>query len=193
MAVDSDDESMRSVSHKTATSKQSSDAHSLSSRPKRLRKDQATSHEVPRSAWQPKTATLPPIAPPSPPLTSSSSERNQSTCAASTADTIANDQSMLPSVLEENMDEYVATLMFLELRKTGMVQEAHEEINSLFGMKVDPVESTLAGLKRRRQSLLTAWGQDEHTLFNDKSLERFHMRLMILEIDHRVRLLQIPR
>ena len=91
------------------------------------------------------------------------------------------------------MDEYVATLMFLELRKTGMVQEAHEEINSLFGVKGDPVQSTLTGLKRRRQSLLTAWGQDEHTLLNDRSLERFHMRLMILEIDHRVRLLQIPR
>ena len=83
--------------------------------------------------------------------------------------------------------------MFLDLKNAGLVQEAREEIDHLFGLKGDPVQLSLDALRHRRQSLLAEWGEDAKTLLKDKSLERFHMRLMILDIDSRVRQLQTPR
>jgi len=163
-------------------------------RGKHSQKVVSATHEIPRSAWQPKPAMLtPPISPPSPPLTSSSSEPNLSTYATSAVETITHDKSILPSTIDKNIDEFIAASMVLDLSRAGLVQEAREEIDNLFGLQGDSIQSSLDALQTRRQELLAEWGQDAKTLLTDKSLERFHMRLMILDIDSRVRLLQVPR
>lgn len=154
----------------------------------------SATHDIPRSAWQPKPAIpTPPILPPSPPLTSSSSEPNLSTYATSAVETITQDKSILPSTIDKNIDEFIAASMVLDLSRAGLVQEAQEEIDNLFGLQGDSIQSSLEALQTRRQELLAEWGQDAKTLLKDKSLERFHMRLMILDIDSRVRLLKVPR
>jgi len=154
----------------------------------------SATHEKSRSAWQPKPAMLtPPISPPSPPLTSSSSEPNLSTYATSAVETITQDKSILPSTIDKNIDEFIAASMVLDLSRAGLIQEAREEIDNLFGLQANSIQSSLDALQTRRQELLAEWGQDAKTLLTDKSLERFHMRLMILDIDSRVRLLQVPR
>ena len=83
--------------------------------------------------------------------------------------------------------------MVLDVKKTGLVQEAQEETNSLFGSKGDPTQIELEALQRRREALLTEWGQDAETLLKDKSLSTFNRRMQIMEIDRRIKLLQIPR
>lgn len=170
----------------------SSNKHRKSGR--RSQKVASATHDIPRSAWALKPALLtPPISPPSPPLTSSSSEPNLSTYATSAVETIAQDKSILPSTIDKNIDEYITASMVLDLSRAGLVQEAREEIDNLFGLQGDSIQSSLDALYTRRQELLAEWGQDAKTLLTDKSLERFHMRLMILDIDSRVRLLQVPR
>jgi len=161
---------------------------------RRSQKVVSATHDIPRSVWQSKPAVLtPPISPPSPPLTSSSSEPILSTYATSAVETITQDKSILPSTIDKNIDEYIAASMVLDLSRAGLVQEAREEIDNLFGLQGDSIQLSLDALQSRRQELLAEWGQDANTLLTDKSLERFHMRLMILDIDSRVRLLQVPR
>lgn len=84
-------------------------------------------------------------------------------------------------------------MMMLELRKAGLRQEAQVEVDNLLGLQGDPIQLSLGALHQRRQSLLAEWGQDAATLLKDKSLERFHMRLMILDIDSQIRLREISR
>lgn len=163
-------------------------------RGKHSQKGTSATNDIPRSTWQPKPAIqTAPILPPSPPLTSSSSEPNLSTYATSAVETITQDKSILPSTIDKNIDEFIAASMVLDLSRPGLVQEALEEIDNLFGLQGDSIPSSLEALQTRRQELLAEWGQDANTLLKDKSLERFHMRLMILDIDSRVRLLTVPR
>lgn len=151
-------------------------------------------HHAPQSAGPSKPAMLsPPISPPSPPLTTSSSEPNLSNYAMSAAGTIAQDHSILPSTMDKDIDEYIAASMVLDLSRAGLVQEAQEELDNLFGRKGDPIQLLLDAHQTRRQELLAEWGQDAKTLLTDKSLERFHMRCMILDIDRQVKLLQLLR
>lgn len=163
-------------------------------RGKHSQKGAFVNHDIPRSAWQTKPAMpTPPISPPSPPLTSSSSEPNLSTYATSAVETINQDKSILPAAIDKNIDEFLGVSMVLDLGRAGLLQEARKEIDNLFGLPGDSIQSLLEALQTRRRELLAEWGQDAKTLLADKSLERFHMRLMILDIDSRVRLLKVPR
>lgn len=133
------------------------------------------------------------MLPPSPPLTSYSSEPNLSMHGTSTVSTITADvvcdKSLPESNGNENIDEMITTLIRLDYINTGLVQGARDELDSLFGKKGDPIEREIEAQEARRQSLLTAWGQDPATLLRDKTLANYSMRCMILDIDRRLKIL----
>lgn len=100
---------------------------------------------------------------------------------------------MVTSTTCQTLQEYIDTLMLLDLKSRELLWKIRGELETLYGIKKDPIQLILESLYQRRQALLAEWGVDHKTCLDDRSLERFSRRCEILDIDNQVRVLELPQ
>ncbi|KAL8826145.1 MAG: hypothetical protein Q9191_003983 [Dirinaria sp. TL-2023a] len=151
-------------------------------------------HNLKATYGQPDPIMLsPPMSPPSlqepsPPLTSPIW-----TPGSNTTKSLGHDAAIVTSTTCQTLQEYIETLMLLDLKSRELLRKIREELENLYGIKKDPIQLILESLYQRRQALLAEWGVDHKTCLDDRSLERFSRRCEILDIDNQVRVLELPQ
>lgn len=135
----------------------------------------------------------PPMSPPSPQVPTPPLASPIWTPPSTATKSSVYDATMVTSTTCQTLQEYIDTLMLLDLKSRELLDKVREELDSLYGIKTDPIQLMLESLYERRQALLTEWGVDYKTCLDDRSLEQFPRRCEILDIDNQVRVLQLPQ